>query len=218
MNKFKGVNTEEGVLCKDDYIKYQSALAEVKMYLDAMLTYFFRNRSEGFITSWRLKDTKSISGKIRKKKILKGSKFNLKKDITDISGIRVVISDKTDYNKKLSHGLNYMDHLIHNWNFFEFKENFDNIISKYDESYLEIIEDFIGFLVSDSRYGDRIVVLDNKNYMKHPKESGYQSIHILIYATNGYPVEIQFRNLAQHYFAEFEHEARYKAKKNTSYE
>lgn len=209
MNNYKGDLAIESVLCDEDIIKYKAALAEVKMYLDAMLQYFFKDRPESPLSCWRFKNNESIQGKIKRKKEKKGTNFDLKDDITDISGVRVVISDTNDYIKNLSHGLFYMDNQIHNWNISEFKQNFDDIIEKYDEKYIGVIEEFIQFLVSDSRYSGRVVVTDCKNYIKHPKNSGYQSFHILIYAMNGYPVEIQFRNLAQHFFAEYEHD-RYK--------
>lgn len=218
MNNFKGNIVEDCVLCDEEIIKYQYALAEVKMYLDAMLKYFFENKSENFVTSWRFKENESIQGKIKRKKKEKGSNFDLRKDITDISGIRVVISDESDYYNNLSHGLHYMDSQIHLWSNYEFKQNFDDIVDKYDGNYISVINDFIEFLVSDSRYSGRVVVTDGKNYIKHPKKSGYQSLHILVYAMNGYPVEIQFRNLAQHYFAEFEHENRYKNNRSISSE
>ena len=210
MNNLKGDSTTRSVLCDEDIIKYQYALAEVKMYLDILLKSFFKNRPEYFLSYWRFKDQESIQGKIQKKRNEKGNNFDLKEDITDISGIRVVISCEEDYNEMRSHGgLHCTDHKIHCWSADEFKINFDNIVAKYDENYIEVIENFIEYLVSDSRYSGRVVVNDCKNYIKHPKDSGYQSFHILIYAMNGYPVEIQFRNLAQHYYAEFEHD-RYK--------
>ena len=66
-------------------------------------------------------------------------------------------------------------------------------------------------------------ILYIKDYMKHPKESGYRSYHMLItvpiQTTNGInptKVEIQIRTIAMDFWASLEHKLRYK--KNISEE
>lgn len=60
-------------------------------------------------------------------------------------------------------------------------------------------------------------ILYIKDYMKHPKESGYRSYHMLItvpiQTTNGInptKVEIQIRTIAMDFWASLEHKMRYK--------
>lgn len=60
-------------------------------------------------------------------------------------------------------------------------------------------------------------ILYIKDYMKHPKESGYRSYHMLItvpiQTTNGInptKVEIQIRTIAMDFWASLEHKLRYK--------
>ncbi|KRM60311.1 GTP pyrophosphokinase [Paucilactobacillus vaccinostercus DSM 20634] len=62
-----------------------------------------------------------------------------------------------------------------------------------------------------------IKVVTKKDYIKHPKENGYRSLHLIvtvpIYLTNGtenIAVEIQIRTIAMNFWASVEHELNYK--------
>ncbi|WP_239256881.1 GTP pyrophosphokinase [Listeria ilorinensis] len=64
---------------------------------------------------------------------------------------------------------------------------------------------------------DDIVLIETKDYIKHPKESGYRSLHIIIsipiFLSNQkeyIQVEIQIRTIAMDYWASLEHSLRYK--------
>ena len=64
---------------------------------------------------------------------------------------------------------------------------------------------------------DDITVLEVKDYIKHPKENGYRSLHLIvlvpIFLSNekrNVKVEIQFRTIAMDFWASVEHQLRYK--------
>ena len=63
-----------------------------------------------------------------------------------------------------------------------------------------------------------IQVLRVKDYIKHPKQNGYRSLHVIyavpVFLSSGEhytPVEVQFRTVAMDYWAGLEHKLRYKA-------
>lgn len=65
---------------------------------------------------------------------------------------------------------------------------------------------------------DDIHILDVKDYIEHPKENGYRSLHIIIripvYFMNKkqlVPVELQIRTLAMDLWASLEHDIKYKS-------
>ncbi|WP_018143596.1 GTP pyrophosphokinase [Alloscardovia criceti] len=71
-----------------------------------------------------------------------------------------------------------------------------------------------------SRQSD-IRILEVKDYIKHPKESGYRSLHVIysvpVFLTTGpkdIPVEVQFRTISMDYWASLEHRLRYKSQNN----
>lgn len=62
-----------------------------------------------------------------------------------------------------------------------------------------------------------LIVIKEKDYIKHPKQSGYRSFHIVfgvpihcLDAMEYYPVEIQFRTLSMDFWASMEHRICYK--------
>ncbi|WP_407428460.1 GTP pyrophosphokinase family protein [Treponema sp.] len=62
-----------------------------------------------------------------------------------------------------------------------------------------------------------ITLLEEKDYIKSPKESGYRSLHLVIEipvylseSTHNVKVEIQLRTIAMDFWASLEHELRYK--------
>lgn len=78
------------------------------------------------------------------------------------------------------------------------------------------------YLIADmlAKQGD-IKIISLKDYIKHPKDSGYQSYHMLvtlpIYLTSGVAdivVEIQIRTVAQDFWASLEHKIYYKFEGN----
>ncbi|MDX8418107.1 MAG: GTP pyrophosphokinase family protein [Absicoccus sp.] len=68
---------------------------------------------------------------------------------------------------------------------------------------------------------DDIHLIEKKDYIKHPKENGYRSLHLIvevpIFTENGpkkMPVEIQLRTIAMDFWASLEHKLRYKKNLN----
>jgi len=64
-----------------------------------------------------------------------------------------------------------------------------------------------------------IEVLEEKDYIKEPKKSGYHSLHLIVSVqmpykgiTKSVPVEIQLRTLTMHVWATIEHELQYRNK------
>ena len=78
------------------------------------------------------------------------------------------------------------------------------------------------YLIADmlTKQGD-LKIISLKDYIKHPKDSGYQSYHMLvsvpIYLSGGFvdtKVEIQIRTVAQDFWASLEHKIYYKFEGN----
>ena len=64
---------------------------------------------------------------------------------------------------------------------------------------------------------DDVVLLEEKDYIKHPKENGYRSLHIIVqipiflsHEKRMMKVEIQIRTIAMDFWASLEHQIRYK--------
>lgn len=64
---------------------------------------------------------------------------------------------------------------------------------------------------------DDVTLIEEKDYIKKPKQNGYRSLHLIIetpiYLSNGKKnmiVEVQIRTIAQNFWAALEHQLRYK--------
>ncbi|MBR5134354.1 MAG: GTP pyrophosphokinase family protein [Clostridia bacterium] len=78
--------------------------------------------------------------------------------------------------------------------------------------------DDIYALVAMLKQQDDILVVKEKDYIKHPKPNGYRSYHLIVGIPVFFskekqiiPVEIQMRTLAMDFWASLEHQMRYKA-------
>ena len=83
--------------------------------------------------------------------------------------------------------------------------------------------DDIYALVHMLKQQDDILVVREKDYIKHPKPNGYRSYHLIVGIPVFFskekqiiPVEIQMRTLAMDFWASLEHQMRYKAVKDVS--
>ncbi|MBQ7866291.1 MAG: GTP pyrophosphokinase family protein [Clostridia bacterium] len=84
-------------------------------------------------------------------------------------------------------------------------------------SYLQDVYTVADLLTSQ----DDIHVLRVRDYIKHPKENGYRSLHLVVeipvFLSEGrvmVPVEIQIRTIAMDFWASLEHSLKYKAPGN----
>ncbi|MDO4620949.1 MAG: GTP pyrophosphokinase family protein [Lachnospiraceae bacterium] len=80
-------------------------------------------------------------------------------------------------------------------------------------SFVEDIYLLADYLLSQ----DDVELIEKKDYIKYPKESGYRSLHLIIrtpiFTEKGkkmMPVEVQLRTIAMDFWASLEHKLRYK--------
>lgn len=188
--------------------KYEIALESLKKMLDELLVWFCNERKCGYFIGSRIKSEESIKNKINRKNI-DDSFDSVSESINDIAGLRVVLGDlecrKIDSKK--------IDKYIENLNKDEFVREFHEIcVSDSNNWSDEIVYDFVDFFKNElNEFVFKII--EEKDYIKEPKESGYQSLHIVVENSDGVRVEIQFRTLAQHYWAQSEHKNVYAKKK-----
>ena len=111
-----------------------------------------------------------------------------------------------------------LDEEIRSWNLNQFSDGFFDSIRKKNNYDVKNIYDFVEKLMRECPFVSIV-----KDYIAYQKESGYQSIHVILDINvettdqrtgkkykRKCPVEIQFRNYTQHLFDEFEHDIRYK--------
>ena len=190
---------------------YIKALNELEKFLKPLLLYFEQNKNICAMTSSRIKDFNSIIDKAKRKDI----KVNqIKENIRDIAGFRIVFCYKNDFVSDFTN----FDSRIKNMRAECFKKMFISYAKNGDYCNNVYVEDFVFFLKTyiQNFCSDNYFIIGEKNYIVEPKrESGYQSHHIILMTPQGVPVEIQVRDFLQHLFAEYEHENRYKADNET---
>ena len=206
----------EGYFTTADLLDYEKASKKALILLNNLMNVFYKERPYklfGCIMADRIKSLDSINEKIYKKKQEKGSNFNLKLDLLDIAGLRIIFCDM---NNTLI-DIEQLDCEMHCWSPLKFKAEFEKSKLNKDNYDIKLIYDFIEFMV---RKCDNICII--KDYIMYQKQSGYQSIHVVIDVpietkSSDYPdgirhcpVEIQFRNYTQHLFNQCEHDVRYK--------
>ena len=156
----------------DQMMIYRAGIREIRTKLEVLDDEFQTKYSYNPIhhIESRLKSIKSIMDKI-KEKGLEITIDNIKQNVTDIAGIRVIC--------------NYLDDIYR-------------------------IEDLL-LEQNDVR------LLRRRDYIKTPKPSGYQSLHLIvevpIFLSDGafpIPVEIQIRTIAMDFWASLEHKLKYK--------
>ena len=191
-----------------DLLDYEKASKKAIIYLNNMLNIYCKDKPFGWMIADRIKSLDSINEKIRKKHGEKGKEFDYRLDLLDIAGLRVVFCDKN----YVCPCMEDLDYNVHSWSPSEFKFAFDES-KKYDDNYnVSNLYDFVEYLMRECK---KTAIV--KDYIMYQKESGYQSLHVIIMvpiesfsgSLRQVPVEIQFRNYTQHLYNECEH-ARYK--------
>lgn len=184
MNELLTANEELGLLLDSslemnirDFLNqmmiYNSGIKEIRTKLEILDEEFQTKYSYNPIhhIESRLKSIKSILDKVKEKK-LEVTLDNIRANVTDIAGIRVIC--------------NYLDDIYK-------------------------VEDL---LINQSD----VTLLRRRDYIKTPKASGYQSLHLIvevpIFLSDGpipIPVEIQIRTIAMDFWASLEHKLKYKS-------
>ena len=151
---------------------YRCAIMEIETKLNVLNEEFScahdRNPIESIKT--RLKSPESVSRKLKKHQ-LSFSLENIRNNIFDVAGVRVICSFPSD----------------------------------------------IYFIAESLVKQDDITLIERKDYIQCPKESGYRSLHLIvevpIFLTNEktpMKVEIQLRTIAMDFWASLEHKLQYK--------
>jgi putative GTP pyrophosphokinase len=133
--------------------------------------------------------------------------FSLRYDRNPISGIKSRLKSLDSIRGKLERkGLPFQ------WNTIE-----ANIL---DVAGVRVICSFVDdvYLLADTLVKqDDILLLEKKDYIAHPKENGYRSLHLIVavpiyleHEKRVMPVEIQLRTIAMDFWASLEHQLRYK--------
>lgn len=226
-----------GNLTQKDLQHYEQAAEIALRFLRTELSEFFKGDSVRWLDFKRVKKLDSINRKIAKKKKEKGEGFSYYLDLLDIAGIRIVFCDEGNYNR-YKDNTQMLTSEIGEMSSYQFINRFNEACRNSDNYRLDPLYDFVGYIMRKTTSNDSSLELpgeDNvikidmvKDYIKFQKESGYQSIHLIInvaipfVADDGmtkivrYPVEIQIRNFVQHLYNEREHDIRYKKKFDSS--
>ena len=150
-------------------------------------------------------------------------KFGMDEVITKLSILREEFSQTHDYNpiEHISSRLKSLDSVIEKMQRKGIEPSFDTI--------RDTITDIAGVRVTCSFVSDAyrifelltaqrdIRVLKVKDYIKEPKDNGYQSLHVIVevpvfLSTGAHPVavEVQIRTIAMDFWASLEHKIYYK--------
>lgn len=184
MNELIGTNSEFEMLLNnsleidiqaffDQMMIYNAGIKEIRTKLEILDDEFQTKYSYNPIhhIESRLKSVKSIVNKI-KEKGMDVTLQNIKDNVTDIAGIRVIC--------------NYLNDIY----------EVEKLLVKQND----------------------VKLLRRRDYIKTPKPSGYQSLHLLIevpiFLSDGpkpIPVEVQIRTIAMDFWASLEHRLKYKS-------
>lgn len=204
--------TGEDYLPQEELDLYIAAKDEIETYLTVLLEGI---GPKAYRMSSRIKSFDSVVGKLNKKNV-DYSIENIKENIHDISGVRVVFGN---FNDNIS--LKDFDFELESKSLEDVEMMVD---SEYEDPYNRqnyMTYYLVDRILSDGKYRvfiDKNGDLKSKDYIRDPKPSGYSSFHIILVASNGKCVEVQIRNLCQHLWSVLEHKIIYKGKEEVTVE
>ncbi len=149
-------------------------------------------------------------------------------DAKEILHARLNVLEHNLYNKSAAHPIHNIQERIKK------KESIENkLLRKEKEPTMmnakDYLQDIAGLrvicyftediysLVDTLKFQSDLIVIRERDYIRHPKPNGYRSYHIIVgvpvYCLDGmeyFPVEIQFRTLSMDFWASMEHRILYK--------
>ena len=194
-----------GVFTERDLAHYRVAMEEIREKVESLLKDFLDGNPDfDYFDKGRIKDSREIVEKLQRK-CPNQKEFSSKlviDTITDIAGLRVIFGPKGS-----SYNIEYLDKTLDTLEDINYlRDMMVEASMVFQNTDVDIIYRFVETLKNS---GLNIVDGKDKDYISEPKNTGYMSYHIVVLASNGYPVEIQLRNLIQHLYAQAEHK-RYK--------
>ena len=141
-----------------------------------------------------------------------------------------VLKDEFEYNNKsnpfehIKTRVKSMDSILGKLKKKNLKPTFENIINNINDiAGVRIVCSFIDDVYSIVKIlekSKRIEIIEHKDYIKNPKQSGYSSYHLIVLVpvhlsnkTIELKAEIQIRTLAMDFWASLEHKIKYKYQK-----
>ncbi|MBE6544319.1 MAG: GTP pyrophosphokinase family protein [Ruminococcaceae bacterium] len=142
------------------------------------------------------------------------TKFNVLKEQFSLEHDRNPICSVTSRLKSLISIKDKLDRRGHDFTVESIEQNINDVAGvRVICSFKQDVYNLAAALIKQ----DDVVLIEEKDYIKHPKENGYRSLHIIVeipiflsHEKRKMKVEIQLRTIAMDFWASLEHQLRYK--------